>query len=207
MESTLLYVASSGVIGRSEDEFDEFLTSNAISRNICTALLENDAIVRKDGRVFASVEMQDICLLENREIHLTDKSRMALGLIGSRGLDGVTQSELSSLLNVDHKTCYHYLKSLIQSDLIVRISVASKKSFTYICMLAKVFDDDLLSKSTSKSLPRSADHCTKDMILQLLSSIDSIAVPTKDLFAMARLHPRQARQFRRLWFPWLLTIW
>ena len=76
-------------------------------------------------------------LFRGRPIQLSESSLQVLEVIAAHGRDGLTQAELAKVIGCDSKNAFHWLKSLIANDLIVRTPVASKKSFTYLLTLTR----------------------------------------------------------------------
>lgn len=104
-------------------------------------------------------------LLEGRAIKLSDMARTLLDLIGKAGPDGILQTDLSRLARMDLRNLHYHLGVLYRNSVMyldgliryicnvdcrVRFPVASKKTFTYLCIHSKFYSsgDELLMAQT-----------------------------------------------------------
>lgn len=198
LDDLVRYVSLSGSVGRTVDEVRGRM--NGLTDTAYNALFEYYMLKQSDDRVFASEEFQNIHLLDNRVIDLTVMNRRALSHIAATESVGILQSDLSAALKIDNKTLFHHLKPLIHFELVTRIPVAAKRTFTYLCILSKLFIDDIAADSSTSvagTLLKQSSVVTKESIMSTLLKEPSKTFTTKELYESICPEGRDMKYFRR----------
>ena len=140
-------------------------------------------------------------LLQGRPLQLSESSLQLLEVIAAHGRNGLTQAELAKVLGCDSKNAFHWLKSLVANDLIARTPVASKKSFTYLLILTKYWDDEIsyqhgaTSHSETHNVVSSKE--IRQRIVDILAKAPNQTMVSKDVFDQTGLDSLLIKNFRR----------
>ncbi|TEB18358.1 hypothetical protein C9890_0400 [Perkinsus sp. BL_2016] len=136
-------------------------------------------------------------LFQGRPIQLSESSLQALEVIASHGQKGLTQAELAKVLGCDSKNAFHWLKSLIANDLIVRTPVASKKAFTYLLTLTRYLDNEISLVNSTETHTVVSSKEIRQRIVDILAKAPDQTMVSKDVFAQAGLDHFLIKHFRR----------
>jgi hypothetical protein len=151
-----------------------------------------------DTRMFCiSRELINSALLDGRLISLPENSMLLLQFIGSFGRNGVNQAELASFMNSDPKTIYHFLKPLMQNDLIIRTPISVTKIFTYQIILSRFEDDELGGSEASAATGNLSSVEIRELLVDLLEKAPNRCMTSRELFAASGIHRSFIKVFRR----------
>ena len=114
---------------------------------------------------------------------------------------GITQSNLSKALKMDSRSVFHHMKYLLKYELVVKIPVSSNKSFTYLILFHKHFDETLPSQ-TSLECEKIALPEIRQGIIRIMTEYPVIF--TKTLFEELKLDKCMSKSFHRA-LLWLST--
>ncbi|CAG8546062.1 10599_t:CDS:10 [Ambispora leptoticha] len=91
----------------------------------------------------------------------TDSSRQVtpqvyeiLQLIARKRAQGETQSEIAKKLSIDPRSAFHYIRTLVNFKLIVKLPVVIQGTYTNLCILAKCAPDNQAYAGKSVYLPK-----------------------------------------------------
>ncbi|KAG9298344.1 hypothetical protein G9A89_002832 [Geosiphon pyriformis] len=81
-----------------------------------------------------------------------------LQLIGRRRALGATQNELAKIFEIDPRSVYHYLKTLLDYKLIVKMPVVTQGTYTNLCILARCAEDNEAYTGKTVYLPKDSQN-------------------------------------------------
>lgn len=134
-------------------------------------------------------------LAEGRLIRLSDFAWSVLEQIGQCREAGIAQSDLARALGTDPRTLFHHLKPLLRHELITRIPIAFKKTFTYQCVLTRFLDEGTQGHGFEGGRVLTTAEMSK-MIMEVLEGTRTMTLT--GVFARLGLPQKSIKQFRRV---------
>ncbi len=150
-----------------------------------------------EARIYCTnLDLINSTLLDGRLIALPENSLLALQVIGSFGRNGVNQAELAHVMSSESRTIFHFLKQLMQNDLIIRTPICVSKMFTYQLMLSR-FEDDELGQDDPELKSSVSSVELRQSIIDLLSKAPNQTLNSMELFAASGLNRSTIKVMRR----------
>ena len=151
-----------------------------------------------EGRLAVSYDLLRLHLCDNRVVSLTNRALRVLSIIAATRSVGITQANLAKALSMDSRSVFHHMKYLLKYELVVKIPVSSNKSFTYLILLRKHFDEGLPTQSITGAEKMALPEIRQG-ILRIM--IEHSTILTRTLFEELKLDKCMSKGFHRalLW--------
>ncbi len=128
-------------------------------------------------------------------------SRGLLEKIAQSGNDGIVQPELGAACKMDQRNLFYHLMQLTIHGVVVRLPVASKKAFTYLCILARwiqeeedALDNLIVASDPNDTAIRPPVPVLMKKITEVLSSAPDQTLPSSSLFQLCGMKGGRSAQ-------------